>query len=96
MQLGKPILYTLIYYVATAALITYIEASGSFRSGPCTPNFDILAPVLLFGVSCILLIANVYRAISRRGDYVIVAAIHAFVIIGIILFLVITANTKKG
>lgn len=54
-RVGKPALYTIIYYAVAIAIITGIEASGKFKSGPCTPDLDLLVPMLFFLISCILL-----------------------------------------
>jgi len=91
--ISKPLIYTIAYYFFAIVLTTYIEASGNFKSGPCTPNFDIMAPVLFFGVSCISLLVYTFKAIAHRGPYIMVAIIHAFVVMGAILVIII--NSKR-
>ena len=39
---------TLVYHLISLPVIAYIILSGQFRSGPCTPGFDLLAA--LYGV----------------------------------------------
>jgi hypothetical protein len=58
-------LHTLIYYVVAFAAVIYIEKSGNFRSGPCTPNLDIFAPLMFFIMSVIVMIVDVTKAIRQ-------------------------------
>jgi hypothetical protein len=95
MKVGKPVLHTLIYYVVAFATVIYIEKSGNFRSGPCTPNLDIFAPLMFFIISVIMMIVNVTKAIRQRGDYIMAAGIHVLVVVGLIIWGVVMSAIDK-
>jgi hypothetical protein len=49
---------TLLFYVIMGALIFYFNISSEFKSGPCTPNLDLLSILFIGPISLILAIWN--------------------------------------
>jgi len=59
------VLNTLVYHLISLPIIAYVILSGEFKSGPCTPGFDILAA--LYGVVSFfcLIIYSLFKLISK-------------------------------
>jgi hypothetical protein len=51
-------LLSLIFYVLVTIAIVLINISGKFKSGPCTPNLDVMSFFLIGPISLILLMIN--------------------------------------
>jgi hypothetical protein len=51
-------LFSIAFYIIVLAAILYFNASGRYKSGPCTPNLDILSVFFLGPLSLMLLIRN--------------------------------------
>jgi len=49
------------FYALAILVIFLIAISGRFKSGPCTPNLDILSVIFLYLISFILLLINGVR-----------------------------------
>jgi len=82
---SKIVRLSLFYAIAIGCLI-YIEASGKFKSGPCTPNLDILAPLLLIIVTVILLITSLVNILTKRGNkYLLMINLAAFLALVFVL-----------
>jgi hypothetical protein len=47
---------TIIFNVAMLAIVGLVRNIDSFKSGPCTPNLDVLLPLLFFVISLFLTI----------------------------------------
>ena len=67
---------TLVYHLISLPVIAYIILSGQFRSGPCTPGFDILAA--LYGVVSFicLIVYSLFKLISKGKAYVILLMVN--------------------
>ncbi|PSR54097.1 hypothetical protein AHMF7605_11475 [Adhaeribacter arboris] len=57
---------SLIFYGIYITVIILINASGAFKSGPCTPNLDILSIFLIGPISLILLIKNLGKLFAKH------------------------------
>jgi hypothetical protein len=60
-KLRKPI----IFNVVMLGIVWLVRNNESCKSGPCTPNFDIILPLLFFLVSLFLSIRSLILAISN-------------------------------
>ncbi|MEO6981092.1 MAG: hypothetical protein ABI113_22035, partial [Mucilaginibacter sp.] len=60
---------TFFYHLISLTIIAYVILSGQFKSGPCTPGFDILAA--LYGVVSFicLIVYSLFKVISRGKAY---------------------------
>ena len=56
---------TFLFYCVAAASIVLLNKV--FPSGPCTPGLGIFAFLLLVPVSAVMVLKNIYRAISKTG-----------------------------
>lgn len=82
----KHIIRLLVYYILATGAVAYFMMSGSFKSGPCTPNLDFLS-VFLFGiVSLILTGISTYMGIKKRGNIFLLLINLAF-FIGWVVFM---------
>ena len=57
----KNALVSIVFYVISILMIVAINVSGKFKSGPCTPNLDVLSVFLLAILNIVLMIANGIR-----------------------------------
>lgn len=55
---NRNFLITIGFYIISVSAIILINKSGQFKSGPCTPDLDILSFFILGSLSLILLIIN--------------------------------------
>lgn len=58
----------MLFYAVTVSCIIYIETSGKFRSGPCSPNLDVFAPLLLLMVNIILSAISLLKVMAKKGN----------------------------
>lgn len=49
---------SLSFYGLAIVTILYVNLSGQYKSGPCTPNLDIMSVFLIGPVSFILMVLN--------------------------------------
>ena len=75
------------YFIAIIAIIVF-NVSDEFKSGPCTPNFDIFSVFLLGPLSAILLIKNGIQTflLKRETSYSFRIHLIALLIWVIVLF----------
>ncbi|RFZ90484.1 hypothetical protein D0C36_22130 [Mucilaginibacter conchicola] len=85
----KPLHYTLAYYVIVIVAITLFNVLPGFKSGPCTPNLDVLSIFLSFFGAVLLLCVNLIRLKQRGRIYLSSVIIHALVVLTGIIFLVL-------
>ena len=80
------VLSTIFYHLISLSIIAYVILSHEFRSGPCTPNFDILA-ALYGGLSFIVLIIyGLFKLISKGKAYLFLLMVN---IIALAIFVAI-------
>lgn len=81
-------LLSIIFYFIAVLTIILINNSGNFKSGPCTPNLDVLSFFLLGPFSLISLILNCILAFVKEKPtkYSIIIHLIALTIWTIILF----------
>ncbi|PTQ98048.1 hypothetical protein C8P68_103207 [Mucilaginibacter yixingensis] len=92
-RIPKPILFTLIYYIVAALLGFYFGTSKSFKSGPCTPDLDIMWPLFVFLGSIVLtLIYFLKFSLKKRRINLYIALIHLAVLLGFVLLLVVDSR----
>jgi len=72
-SLKNKVTWLLLFYTIAIGWVVYVEASGNFKSGPCTPNLDFVAPLLLLVVTVILTIISLVAAVFKKGNRYMVA-----------------------
>ena len=83
---NKFALFTVIYYVVVVGLVYYFNASGNYKSGPCTPNLDLLSVFLAFFITCILLFRSAFLTFKQTKPYLLSFLIHLVVVVGIVIY----------
>ena len=71
----------LLFYVIALGGLIYVENGKEFRSGPCTPNLDIFAPILLLVVNVILLLISLLKDAPKRSKYPIFINLGALAVL---------------
>lgn len=81
-------LKTVWFYVVALPLTVIINMSGAFKSGPCTPNLDVVSVLLLALLTILLLFINGFLAfgLERETKYSFFIHLGVFVI-GLAFFL---------
>lgn len=74
-------LKSIIFYAIALSLIALINVSGQFKSGPCTPNLDVLSIFILAVSNMILLIVNGVMAFAMKKETKYSFFVHSFVLI---------------
>ncbi|MES2266511.1 MAG: hypothetical protein V4520_07110 [Bacteroidota bacterium] len=82
----KPVYRTLTYYAIAIAAVCLFNILPGFKSGPCSPNFDVLSAFVLFGGSIILLGVNLVRLKVKGRAYLPSVLIHLFIFISCLVF----------
>lgn len=84
-QEKKNALKSIVFYIIAILMIVVINISGKFKSGPCTPNLDVLSVFVFMILNVILLIINGIKAFVMKKETKISTIVHlAFLIIWII------------
>jgi hypothetical protein len=84
-QEKKNALISILFYAISILIIIAINVSGKFKSGPCTPNLDILSVFILVVLNIILLVINGIKAFVIKKQTNLSFVIHfVFLIIWII------------
>jgi|GEM_PF-6692162 len=92
-RIPKPILFTLIYYIAAALLYIYFSKTDGFKSGPCNPGLDLLWPLVVFSSSILLTVIYFVRLrLGRVNLYV--TLIHLSVVIAFVILLMVNSKTS--
>jgi len=76
----KPVSRTLLYYLLAISLILFFNIAPGFKTGPCTPNVDILSIMLAFFGAVVLLAINGIQIVRYGRIYLPSFIIHALVI----------------
>jgi hypothetical protein len=65
------VLKILVYHLISLPIIAYVILSHEFKSGPCTPGFDILAA--LYGVVSFFcfIVYSLFKLISKGKTYLV-------------------------
>ncbi|WP_267265106.1 hypothetical protein [Chryseobacterium formosus] len=75
-QEKKNALKSIIFYVIAILTIVVINASGKFKSGPCTPNLDVLSVFAVVALNVILLIVNIVKAFVMKKQTRLSVVVH--------------------
>jgi hypothetical protein len=80
-------LLSITFYVIAVLTIIIINVSGKFKSGPCTPNLDLLSFFFLGPLSFILLVINGISKVvmNKQTKYSFIIHLLALIIWIIIL-----------
>lgn len=82
---------SILFYVISIITILFINLSGEFKSGACTPNLDYISIFLVAILNIILLIFNAILAFGLDKETKYSFFIHLFVIVIFIIY-IITLN----
>lgn len=72
---------SLLAYGIIAVIIILINISGAFKSGPCTPNLDVMSVLFIGPISIVLFVINLLQRISRKRATTYSTIIHLIVFI---------------
>src|SRR5690242_17881380 len=72
----SPTRHTVIYYIIAIPLLLFVECSGAFKSGPCTPNLDVLFFLLALIVTPVLFVISTVQLIRKGKLYLFSFIIH--------------------
>ena len=78
--------YIVIYHMISLPIIVYILHSEEYRSGPCTPNLDIVAYMGDWLVTVILFIISIKRLLTGSKVY-LPPVLTGLLVMGILLVL---------
>jgi len=70
------VLNTLVYHLISLPIIAYVILSGEFKSGPCTPNLDILATLYIVVSFTCLIVYSLFKLISKGKPYLFLLIIN--------------------
>jgi hypothetical protein len=75
----------LLAYLAGFLIIWFCGVN--FKSGPCTPNLDIFSWLIAVGISLLLLIKNLFLALStKRQTKFYSLSIHAIAFVALVIW----------
>jgi hypothetical protein len=79
-------LKSISFYLIAVLVIVFINVSGEFKSGPCTPNLDLLSFFLLGPLIVILMVINGILAFvmdksTKHSFYIHLFALSTWMII---------------
>jgi hypothetical protein len=80
-QEKKNALKSIMFYLIAILTIIVINVSGKFKSGPCTPNLDVLSVFILAILNVILLIINGIKAFIMKKETKLSTIVHLAVLI---------------
>lgn len=80
-QEKKNALKSIIFYVLALLTIVIINFSGKFKSGPCTPNLDVLSVFIFIILNVILLIINGIKAFVMNKQTKVSTIVHFIALI---------------
>ncbi|AZA75064.1 hypothetical protein EG358_15385 [Chryseobacterium indoltheticum] len=88
-QEKKNAIKSIVFYLIAILIIVLINVSGKFKSGPCTPNLDVLSVFILAILNVILLIINGIKAFIMKKETKLSTILHLTVIVIWIIVLLI-------
>lgn len=84
-QEKKNALKSIVFYIIAILVIILINIPEKFKSGPCTPNLDVLSVFVFMILNVILLIINGIKVVVMKKETKISTIVHlAFLIVWII------------
>lgn len=86
-QEKKSALKSIMFYLIAILTIIVINVSGKFKSGPCTPNLDVLSVFILAILNVILLIINGIKAFIMKKETKLSTIVHLAVLIIWIIYI---------
>lgn len=86
-QEKKNALKSIVFYIIAILVIVVINISGKFKSGPCTPNLDVLSVFILAILNVILLIINGIKAFVMKKETKFSTIVHLAVLIIWIIYI---------
>ncbi|OBW42722.1 hypothetical protein AB670_00935 [Chryseobacterium sp. MOF25P] len=86
-QEKKNALKSIMFYLIAILTIIVINVSGKFKSGPCTPNLDVLLVFILAILNVILLIINGIKAFIMKKETKLSTIVHLAVLIIWIIYI---------
>lgn len=78
---------SIVFYVIAILTIVLINISGKFKSGPCTPNLDVLSVFIFIILNIILLIINGIKAFAMKKEMRLSTIVHLAVLIIWIIYI---------
>ena len=78
---------SIVLYVIAILIIVLINISGKFKSGPCTPNLDVLSVFIFIILNVILLIINGIKAFAMKKEMRLSIIVHLAVLIIWIIYI---------
>ncbi|MBC5839223.1 hypothetical protein [Flavobacterium muglaense] len=80
---------SLSFYGLAIVTILYVNVSGQYKSGPCTPNLDIMSVFLIGPISFILMVFNGFLLsyLHKETKYSFRIHLSALLIWGVFLLL---------
>lgn len=78
---------SIVFYVIAILIIVLINISGKFKSGPCTPNLDVLSIFIFIILNVILLIINGIKAFAMKKEMRLSTIVHLAVLIIWIIYI---------
>lgn len=88
-SINKPTRRTIIYYAVAIPLLIFVECSGAFKSGPCTPNLDMLLFLLALIVTPILFVISAVRLKIKGKLYFKSFIIHLCALLALVVTLIV-------
>jgi len=88
----KPAFKTVLYYLIICPIVIYFNTNKNYRSGPCTPNLDVLSFFLAILSTMVLLVINGVLTIRRGKVYLPSLLIHVLVLVVVIISGVIESH----
>jgi hypothetical protein len=64
-------------------IVGLVRNIDSFKSGPCTPNLDVILPMLIFPISLFLTIRGINSVINDRKN----VSVFSIYLIGFLLLI---------
>ncbi|REC41904.1 hypothetical protein DRF69_13190 [Chryseobacterium sp. 5_R23647] len=86
----KNALKSIMFYLIAILTIIVINVSGKFKSGPCTPNLDVLSVFILAILNVILLIINGIKAFIMKKE----TKLSTIVYLAVLIIWIIYINIK--
>lgn len=86
-QEKKNALKSIVFYIIAILAIVLINISGKFKSGPCTPNLDVLSVFIFIILNVILLIINGIKAFAMKKEMRLSTIVHLAVLIIWIIYI---------
>lgn len=78
---------SIVFYIIAILIIVLINISGKFKSGPCTPNLDVLSVFIFIILNVILLIINGIKAFAMKKEMRLSTIVHLAVLIIWIIYI---------